>query len=212
MTDVKQQVNAVRRTLGDRTLEAGQARVVTLSQVYDTGLDDLWDVVTSAERIPRWFLPVSGDLVQGGRFQFEGNAGGTITSCDKPNGYAATWEMGDQISWVEVRLVPEGAGRTRFELEHVAPVAAELWDLYGPAAVGMGWDSGFLGLANYLSGDPAAELDPRVAMAWVATAQGKEFMRLTADAWAAAAIAYGDDPEAARASAGRTYEAYTATE
>ena len=59
MIDVKEQINAVRRTLGERTLEAGAAKVLTISQVYDTGIDDLWEVVTDPERISRWFLPVS---------------------------------------------------------------------------------------------------------------------------------------------------------
>ena len=80
MIDVKEQINAVRRTLGERTLEAGAAKVLTISQVYDTGIDDLWDTVTNPERIPRWFLPISGELRVGGRYQFEGNAGGTITA------------------------------------------------------------------------------------------------------------------------------------
>jgi hypothetical protein len=62
MKDAKEQISAVRRQVGDRVLEAGEARVSTISQVYDTGIDDLWDAVTSAERIPRWFMPISGEL------------------------------------------------------------------------------------------------------------------------------------------------------
>ena len=41
MIDVRQQISNVRRTLGRRTLEAGEARVSVISQVYDTGIDDL---------------------------------------------------------------------------------------------------------------------------------------------------------------------------
>ena len=108
MIDVREQVNAIRRTLGTRVLEAGEARVQTISQVYHTDLDDLWDVVTNAERIPRWFMPITGELKEGGHYQLEGNAGGTITSCDRPRGYAATWEFDDKVSWIEVRLDPEG--------------------------------------------------------------------------------------------------------
>ena len=94
MIDVTQQINSVRRTLGSRVLEGGEARSVTISQVYDTDPDDLWDACTNAERIPRWFLPVSGELKLGGQYQFEGNAGGTIERCDPPKSYAATWEFG----------------------------------------------------------------------------------------------------------------------
>ena len=208
MIDVKQQISDVRRAVGDRTLEAGEARVSTISQVYDTDIEDLWDAVTDAERIRRWFLPISGDLREGGRYQLQGNAGGTVSRCDKPNGYSATWEFNDQVSWVEVRLTAEGEGRTRFELEHVAHVADEFWDQYGPGATGVGWDGAFLGLAIHLS-DPASSMNPEEAMAWGLSPEGKEFNRLSADSWAEAAIAAGGDPEQARAAADRTYGFYT---
>jgi uncharacterized protein YndB with AHSA1/START domain len=208
MIDVRQQISSVRRTLGSRTLEAGEARVSTISQVYDTGIDDLWEVVTSADRIARWFLPITGELKEGGHYQLEGNAGGTVTACDKPSGFAATWEYGGDVSWIEVRLTPEEGG-TRFLLEHVAHVKDEWWDQFGPGATGLGWDSGLYGLARHLN-DPAA---PRPAgdelIAWIASDEGKLFMRLAADAWAETAVADGEDPAVAATRADRCYAAYT---
>jgi uncharacterized protein YndB with AHSA1/START domain len=209
MTDVKQQISDVRRTIGTRVLEAGEARVLTISQVYDTDAEDLWDAVTSAERIPRWFLPISGELREGGRYQLEGNAGGTVTGCDKPRSYTATWEFGGQVSWIEVRLSDAGDDRTRFELEHVAHIADEYAGQFGPGAVGIGWDMTLNGLANHLA-EPDAALDPQAALAWMVSADGKEFMRLSSDAWAEADIAAGTDPQRARALAENTYAAYTA--
>lgn len=208
MIDVKQQVNSVRRTLGHRTLEAGEARVSTISQVYDTGIDDLWEVVTRPERIERWFLPVTGELKEGGHYQIEGNAGGTVTSCDKPRAYTATWEYGGDVSWIEVRLTPEADG-TRFELEHVAHVKDEWWDQFGPTATGLGWDSGLLGLANHLADPATPRPEGEALMTWVASDEGKLFYRLTADAWAAAAVADGEDPAKAAGMADRGYAAYT---
>jgi uncharacterized protein YndB with AHSA1/START domain len=210
MIDVRTQISAVRRTLGSRTLEAGEARVSTISQVYDTDIEDLWQVVTSAERIPRWFLPISGELKEGGQFQFTGQAGGTISRCDRPRGFAATWEYGGEVSWIEVRLTPEEGG-TRFELEHVAHVKDEWWDQFGPGATGMGWDSGLWGLANHLDSPDAPAVSPETAAAWVASDDGKLFMRLTSDAWAEVAVAAGDDPTEAAARADRCYAAYTGT-
>ncbi|GIF03289.1 SRPBCC family protein [Actinoplanes siamensis] len=207
MIDVTEQISSVRRTLGDRTLEAGEARVLTISQVYDTDLDDLWDVVTTAERIERWFLPVSGELREGGKYQFEGNAGGTITSCDKPRSFAATWEFGGGISWIEVRLTPEGEERTRFTLEHTAHVD-DRWDQFGPGAVGLGWDSGLLGLAMHLAA-PDAPRDPEAIMAWLGSEEGKRFLRLSSDAWAEADIASGTAPQDARRRSAATFAAYT---
>ncbi|MEU8661264.1 SRPBCC family protein [Actinoplanes philippinensis] len=211
MIEVKEQISGVRRTIGTRVLEAGEARVMTISQVYDTGQDDLWDVVTNPDRLPRWFLPVSGDLRVGGRYQFQGNAGGTITKCEKPHAVGATWEFGDQVSWVEVRLTPEGDGRTRFELEHVAHVDDEHWEQYGPGAVGLGWEGAFWGLANHLD-DPAATITPEAAMEWAMSPDGITFMRLSADAWTEADIAFGTDPETARRQAANTLKAYTGQE
>ncbi|GAA1621405.1 SRPBCC family protein [Actinoplanes couchii] len=211
MIDVKEQISAVRRTIGTRVLEAGEARVMTISQAYDTDPDDLWDVVTNPARIPRWFLPVSGDLQLGGRYQFEGNAGGTITACDKPRSVSATWEFGDQISWVEVRIIPEGS-QTRFELEHVAHVDDEHWAQYGPGAVGLGWEGAFWGMANYLAAPGAEPITPEAAMAWAMSEDGLTFMRLSADAWTEADIAFGTDPATARQQAANSLKAYTGQE
>ncbi|WP_433307279.1 SRPBCC family protein [Actinoplanes sp. CA-030573] len=208
MIDVRQQISNVRRTLGHRTLEAGEARVSTISQVYDTGIDDLWEVVTRPERIERWFMPVSGELKEGGHYQLEGNAGGTVTSCDKPHGYTATWEYGEEVSWIEVRLTPEGGG-TRFELEHVAHVKDEWWDQFGPGATGVGWDGGLYGLARHLDDPSSARPSMEGLMAWVATDEGKAFYRASSDAWAKVAVEAGDDPRAAAERADRVFAFYT---
>jgi len=48
MIDVDKQINAVRRTVGGRTLEAGEARVVTISQSYATDAADLWDAAPTS--------------------------------------------------------------------------------------------------------------------------------------------------------------------
>jgi uncharacterized protein YndB with AHSA1/START domain len=207
MLDVKSQIAAVSRALGTEELESGPGRVLTIGQVYDTGIDDLWDVVTSPGRISRWFLPISGDLREGGRFQLEGNAGGTITRCDKPNSYAATWEFGGMVSWIEVTLTPS-AGGTRFELRHLAPVDEAMAEMYGPGAVGLGWDGGLLGLANYVA-DRESAITPEEGLAWMATPDGKEFMRLAGDAWIDADIADGTDPAKARRLGDAVYAAYT---
>ncbi|WP_229072591.1 SRPBCC family protein [Actinoplanes sp. DH11] len=207
MIDVKEQISTVRRTLGTRVLEAGEARELTISQVYDTDLDDLWDVVTNPARIARWFLPVTGELREGGRYQLEGNAGGTVTACAKPRSYAATWEFGGGVSWIEVRLTPEDADRTRFDLTHIAHVD-EHWEQYGPGAVGIGWDLGLIGLHRHVTA-PGTPVDPAAVEAWSASPDGALFMRLSGEAWAEADIAAGEDPEQARTRSAATIAFYT---
>jgi uncharacterized protein YndB with AHSA1/START domain len=206
MIDVTQQINAVRRQVGTRVLEAGEARTVTVSQAYDAALDDVWDACTNPERIPRWFLPITGDLRAGGRYQLQGNAGGTVERCDPPTSFAATWEFGGQVSWIEVRLTAEPGGGTRLVLEHTS-VVDERWAEFGPGAVGVGWDMGFVGLATHLSSGRA--VDPAEGMAWAASAEGRQFMSLASQRWCDASIAAGTDEAGARAAADRTIAAYT---
>jgi uncharacterized protein YndB with AHSA1/START domain len=207
---VSEQVNAVRRVVGTRVLEAGEARVVTITRVYAAGLDDVWDACTNAERIPRWFLPVSGDLRLGGRYQLEGNAGGVIERCDPPRSFAATWEFGGSVSWIELRLTAEDDTRTRFELDHLMPVDEldDHWTEFGPGAVGIGWDLALqAGLATHLA--TGAAVDPAAAAKWTASPEGRDFIARCSEGWYEADVAGGADPDAARAAADRTTAAYT---
>lgn len=212
MIDITDQISSVQRTVGSRTLDAGEARVITISQTYSASVDDVWDACTNPERIPRWFLPVTGDLRVGGRYQLEGNAGGTVERCDPPHAFAATWEYGEEVSWIELHLTAvdesrEG-DRTRFELQHIAHVDDERWTQFGPGAVGVGWDGTLLGLANHLGSGQS--VDPQEALAWSMSAEGRAFLTRAGDAWCEAQVLAGDDPAAARAAADRTAEFYTA--
>jgi uncharacterized protein YndB with AHSA1/START domain len=204
--DVDHHINAARRTVGARRLEAGEARVVTISRTYDEPIEDVWDALTNIERIPRWFLPITGELHVGGRYQLEGNAGGVVERCDPPRAFDATWEFGGGVSWIEARLAEEGDG-TRFTLTHIAQVDDETWDQFGPGATGIGWDGAVLGLSLHLA--TGAANDPAEAMAWSMTEQGIGFNRQSGERWHDADLAAGNDPEHARERADRAITAYT---
>ena len=210
MTDVSHQTSDVRRTVGRRTIEAGEARVLTATQVYDTDRDDLWEALTTPERLARWFLPVSGDLGVGGRYQLEGNAGGTVERCERPSGFAATWEYGPEVTWIEVRLTPTEDGRTQLELEHTAHVDDERWLRYGPGAVGVGWDLALHGLGLHLR--TGAAVDPAEAEAWSVSEEGKAFITASSEDWAAASAEAGTAPDEARLAGARTTAFYTGAE
>ena len=208
MIDVSQQINSARRQVGSRTLDVGQARVMTIGRTYPASITDVWSACTSPERIARWFLPVSGDLRLGGHYQLEGNVGGKIERCEPPVGFAATWEFGGSVSWIEVRLTALAPESTRFELDHIAPVD-EHWDQFGPGAVGIGWDLALLGLDLHLLGGELAGSAQKAA--WLGSAEGQRFVALSGEQWCAAHIAAGEDEAVARAAAGRTTAAYTGT-
>jgi uncharacterized protein YndB with AHSA1/START domain len=194
------------RAVSTRDHEGRPANVVTVSRAYSTSVDDLWDAMTNAERIPRWFLPITGDLRLGGRYQLQGNAGGTVTECDPPRAFSLTWEFGGAVSWVTVRLTGEGRDRTLLTLEHIAH-PDDHWAKYGPGATGVGWDLALMGLAEHLTGKP--KLEPAQAAAWMGSADGKAVMTASSAAWADAAIAAGAPEDEARAAGARTTAAYT---
>ncbi|MBF6338272.1 SRPBCC family protein [Nocardia abscessus] len=206
LTDPAAIAGLVTREVRTGSRDGTPTRIAVARRSYPTDQADLWDALTDIERIPRWFLPVSGDLRVGGRYQTEGNANGVVEECDAPERFTVTWEMGPQISWLTVRLTPAGDG-TELELLHEAPVDPEFWSQYGPGAVGVGWDLALMGLGLHLSS--GAPVDSAEALAFPVTPEGVAFVRKAALGWADAAVDDGDDPAEANAAALRTVDFYT---
>ena len=203
--DVETQLSAVERSVSSLEREGQPARAVTISRSYDTTLENLWDAVTSKERIPRWFLPVSGDLELGGRYQLEGNAGGSITECVRLSRFALTWEFGGDVSWVEVSCSVDGDGSARLTLTHTSHLS-EFWNQYGPGAVGVGWEMGFLGLSIHIANPAEPMPDPAE---FAASTDGRALIAGSSEGWALASVAAGTEADAARQAADRTTAFYT---
>jgi uncharacterized protein YndB with AHSA1/START domain len=151
--DILEHINAVQRWVG----RTGETATVRMRRTYQAEPEELWDALTDPERLKRWFLPVTGDLEVGGTFQIQGNAGGEILECEPPKRYRATF--GGPTSVLELRLTAGSGASTELELEHemVGPPApggaGALW-------VGPGWDGALMGLALYVNGELAEDVDP----------------------------------------------------
>ncbi|SDF87460.1 SRPBCC family protein [Klenkia brasiliensis] len=206
LTDPVATAGLVVREVRTGSRDGATTRLVVARRRYRTDRADLWQAVTDPERIPRWFLPVTGDLHEGGRYLLQGNAGGVVQRCTPPESFTVTWEMGPMVSWLSVSLA-EADGGTDLELVHEAPVDPQLWDTYGPGAVGVGWDLGLMGLGLHV--DSGAPVDPEEGLAFATTPEGRAFVGASAAGWADAATADGDAPDAARSAAERTTAFYT---
>jgi uncharacterized protein YndB with AHSA1/START domain len=190
-------------TGGSGTADGGTVtRTVVIRRAFPATIEDVWDACTSAERIGRWFMPVTGDLRLGGKYQLEGNAGGEILDCAPPRLLRVTWVMGGgPASEVEVRLAPDGAD-TVLELAHTTVVDPAFWTKYGPGAVGVGWDLALLGLFLYLGTGNDRPEDPA---AWAMNPDAREFITRSSEAWGVAyAQAGASEAEAAAAVAETT--------
>lgn len=212
MKDLIDELTRTRRAVGGAALPVGDAHVVTLERAYPAEAEDVWDAITTPERLARWFLPVTGDLRLGGTYQLEGNAGGEIRACEPPRRLLVTWIFGEapgpeDSSLVEVVLAPAPDGGTRLTLTHTAVAPPDMWDTFGPGAVGVGWDLGLVSLAAHLAGeeigDPA-ELERDPAM-WAA-------MTASSEAWGAAYRASGADAATAAAATAATTAFYVPPE
>lgn len=204
--DVAAMVGAVRRELLTVERDGKPARMMVAERRYQAPIDEVWDAVTTAERLSKWFTPITGDLNPGGRYQLQGNASGTILRCEPPGVIDVTWEYGGDVSWVNVRLVADGEA-TLLWIEHIAHVPEEFWDQFGPGAVGVGWDLGLLGLHMYLTTGQAVAQE--IAATYHTTDDGRAFIIGASEAWGEASVAGGTDAAAAREAMKRTTAFYT---
>lgn len=183
---------------------------VAVLRTFDGDIDDVWDALTSLERLPRWFAPVSGDLRQGGKYAIEGNASGTVTECHPPRGFSLTWEFGGGVSWVEVEVAEASPGRTIVRITHTCPVDDDHWRQFGPSAPGLGWDLTIAGLGMHLAGGDVGDDVAAAGLAWMSSPDGVAYLRSCGAAWAIADLSAGVTREDAETRARASVEAFTA--
>ncbi len=203
--DLQLQLDSVKRSVGSAERDGQPTRSVSLSRSLDATSDELWTALTDAERIGRWFTPISGQLKLGGRFQLQYNASGTITDCDPGSYFASTWEFAGDVSWLEVNLGLDQDQQVQLTLTHTSLVT-EHWDTYGAGAAGVGWELGLLWLTMHLK-QPDTPLPDETEFA--TSAAGRDFISGSSSGWTQAAILAGGDPQAAHAAEARTTSFYT---
>jgi uncharacterized protein YndB with AHSA1/START domain len=203
LTSIAAHLSQTQRVVDGDHPAGGAGHSVLLRRRYDAPVEDVWHACTDPDRISRWFLPVSGDLRAGGKYQFEGNAGGEILRCEPPYLLQVTWVFGGAPgSEVQVRLSADG-GVTDFELEHSGLSDAAQWATFGPGAVGVGWDLALHSLGRHRQGEIIE--DPQ---SWGTTPEAADFMTGSSQAWGTAFEAAGASAAQAAAATAQTTAFY----
>ncbi|MFL6109582.1 MAG: SRPBCC domain-containing protein [Marmoricola sp.] len=121
-----------------------------VEDVYDTDIDDLWNAVTSADRLARWVGEIEGDLRVGGTFhaafRSTWNGPGRVEACDAPHRLLVTLEPdSDDRTEIEAWLTAEGE-KTRLVVEERGLEVGKVH------FHGAGWQAHLEDLKNYLTG------------------------------------------------------------
>ena len=142
--------------------------VVRVEDVYDTGIEDLWEACTTPERLARWLAVVSGDLRVGGTVQVvftsTWTGPGRIEVCDAPHHLLLTMQPGSEGECeLEAWLTEEGS-KTRLVVEERGLPRDELY-LHGA-----GWQAHLehlgMSLTSGASAHPGGWSSSRPASVW----------------------------------------------
>ena len=64
-------------TIDDGRVSASETGfLLEFDELYDTDIDDLWNAITTPERLSRWMAPYRGEFRLGGRWEAIGSDGG----------------------------------------------------------------------------------------------------------------------------------------
>jgi uncharacterized protein YndB with AHSA1/START domain len=145
-----------------RSLTAGEARVAVFTRTYDAAIDDVWDACTDPDRLRRWYVPVTGDLRLGGRFEQAMMGSGTIVRCEPP--HRLTLSLGQRgADEIDLRLSAGADGATVLELQHATTldtheIGGQMYDAI--FCMGGGYYPRFVALDRHLRGELPADYDP----------------------------------------------------
>lgn len=188
----------------------GTSYVVTLERTFPHSPEEVWASCTTPAGLSRWFEPLEGELVRGGRYELTASGtSGTIERCEPNSALHVTWEYDGDASRVRLVLEPTPTGGTHLALHHTVP-DNEHWAHYGPAATGIGWDGALLALSLAL-GDEDSDVHGTMS-AFNDSDEGRRFVESAADRWCVAHLSAGADPDDAHDSAGRTASFYLGDE
>lgn len=178
MTDVAGWIAGTERDIRRRQFGGAEHHAVVLRRIYDAPVEKVWDALTDPAQLQKWFLPISGDLREGGNYQFEGNAGGRILECERPRRVRLEWVFGDMPPSEVTATLSESDGGTTVDLEHVGSAEEPSAAVEFALGVGPGWDPALVALGQHLAGQAPD------ASWWMESPEAQDFTKRSVREWA----------------------------
>lgn len=161
-------------------------------------VDEVWGALTKPDKLADWLMPVTGKLGKGGAFTLGEAAQGTITQCEPKRRLTLSLRQGARLRQIEITFGEEGKGKAKTRLIRVKITAQMedlpdgVWQKFGPAALGIGWELVGDALLAYLA-NPKTPRATGAMAAFAASAEGASFTKDALEGWFAAAKAQGLD-------------------
>jgi uncharacterized protein YndB with AHSA1/START domain len=132
-----------------------------MQRTYDAPIQDVWSACTDPDRLRRWYVPVTGDLRVGGRFEQVNMGSGEILECEAPSHLRLS--LGGGADEIELWLRATDDGMTELELQHATTIAeheigGQMYDAV--FCMGGGYYPRLYALHLHLHGELPAEWDP----------------------------------------------------
>ncbi len=147
-------------TIFGNLTKTGSTFTLDFERSFSTDVDDVWEAVTTPERLSRWMAPYEGNLRLGGTWKALNSDGslfctGTVTECDPPHRFVTSWHAVEESpTTLTITIEPTAHGAMlRLHHEGVGSI------YYGP-----GWQTYLEQLDDELGAAPTSVTDPtRVA-------------------------------------------------
>ncbi|WP_158895621.1 SRPBCC family protein [Amycolatopsis anabasis] len=153
MTETASWLDTVTREIGTRNIAGSAGCSVRIRRNFPAPIETVWKACTTREQINLWFLPVTGDLRVGGKYQLESYAEGEILRCEAPDLLSVTMAFQGGPGEAELRLTGGSGDETVLQFEHAMVFDTAAWSAIAPE-IGAAWEVALKYLDVHLRGEP----------------------------------------------------------
>lgn len=171
---------------------------IAFSAPLTFAFDEVWGALVKPEKLALWLMPVAGKMAKGGVFHLGDVASGKIAVCEPKRRLSMTFLRGNSQQSLDITFSETGKGKAKARILSMKVAARKsdlpqgVWENYGPALVGIGWELAYRSLLTYLA-NPKTPPAKEAFSVFAASSEGRAYMTQAFAAWREAAQTGGAD-------------------